>query len=239
MCHGFGPSPRALPQDGAVLLATDVAARGLDIKGLEYVVHYQLPHTVETYVHRSGRTARARSDGLSIALVEPAEEKRYRTIAHGLGMGAEGFQRFEGLGVLSEVLPRVHRAIHLAAKLDQQLHSERKAKAKADWLQRAAEEMDIEMDDDLRREIGVGGGSDSDEDEDEDDAPGRRRGRQPAGPSRHELEAARAELKRLLQRLLRPTAAQRAATPHGAWQAVSTVAGRVATGGSVRTSPLS
>ena len=55
-----------------MLLATDVAARGLDVKGVEYVVHYQLPRSAEVYVHRSGRTARAGAGGLSVALVEPS-----------------------------------------------------------------------------------------------------------------------------------------------------------------------
>ena len=64
-------------EHASVLLATDVAARGLDIEGVEYVVHYQLPRSAEVYVHRSGRTARAAASGLSIALIEPADHKTY------------------------------------------------------------------------------------------------------------------------------------------------------------------
>ena len=50
------------------LIATDVAARGLDIPNVEHVVHYQVPRTSESYIHRSGRTARATKQGLSLLL---------------------------------------------------------------------------------------------------------------------------------------------------------------------------
>jgi len=56
-----------------VLIATDVAARGLDIKELSMVVNYDLPHTLETYTHRIGRTARAGKDGIAITLYDDKE----------------------------------------------------------------------------------------------------------------------------------------------------------------------
>jgi len=57
-----------------VLVATDVAARGLDIEGLPHVVNYELPQVPEDYVHRIGRTGRAGEDGVAISLVCPAEK---------------------------------------------------------------------------------------------------------------------------------------------------------------------
>jgi ATP-dependent RNA helicase DDX24/MAK5 len=57
----------------AVLIATDVAARGLDIPSVDHVVHYQLPRTADTYVHRNGRTARAQREGFSLLLIAPSE----------------------------------------------------------------------------------------------------------------------------------------------------------------------
>ena len=57
----------------AILVATDLAARGIDVKEVSYVVHYHLPDTYEAYVHRSGRTARAGAKGLSLSVIQKEE----------------------------------------------------------------------------------------------------------------------------------------------------------------------
>jgi len=57
------------------MVATDVAARGIDVAGLSFVIHHQLPDQIQYYTHRAGRTARAGNKGLSLALIE-ANEKR-------------------------------------------------------------------------------------------------------------------------------------------------------------------
>ncbi|MDJ0907248.1 MAG: DEAD/DEAH box helicase [Woeseiaceae bacterium] len=69
-----------------VLVATDIAARGLDIDGLPHVVNYELPHVPEDYVHRIGRTARAGRDGQAISLVCVDEHKLLRDIERLLKM---------------------------------------------------------------------------------------------------------------------------------------------------------
>ena len=61
-----------------LLVATDLAARGIDIEGLSYVVHYQLPDKEEYYTHRSGRTARAGKEGISLSIVTSQEMKQLR-----------------------------------------------------------------------------------------------------------------------------------------------------------------
>jgi superfamily II DNA/RNA helicase len=59
------------------LVATDIAARGIDVDGISHVVNFDLPNVPETYVHRIGRTARAGADGVAISLVAGAEELAY------------------------------------------------------------------------------------------------------------------------------------------------------------------
>ncbi|HVF63276.1 MAG TPA: DEAD/DEAH box helicase [Casimicrobiaceae bacterium] len=63
-----------------VLVATDVAARGLDIDNLPLVVNYEMPHVPEDYIHRIGRTGRAGASGLAISFVDPAEERHLTEI---------------------------------------------------------------------------------------------------------------------------------------------------------------
>lgn len=63
-----------------ILVATDVAARGLDVNSLTHVIHYSLPDDPEVFVHRSGRTGRAGKDGISIALIKPEESRKLKQI---------------------------------------------------------------------------------------------------------------------------------------------------------------
>lgn len=69
----------------SVMIATDVAARGLDIPNVKHVIHYQVPRTSENYVHRSGRTARANNEGIAILLIEPKEVGDYVKLNNTLG----------------------------------------------------------------------------------------------------------------------------------------------------------
>ena len=64
----------------AYLLATDVAARGLDIGGVQVVVNFDAPRTLETYLHRIGRTARAGAAGAAVTLAEDADRKLLRDV---------------------------------------------------------------------------------------------------------------------------------------------------------------
>lgn len=63
-----------------ILVATDVAARGLDVNNLTHVINYKLPDQIESYTHRSGRTGRASSKGHSLVLVNKKEKSRLRII---------------------------------------------------------------------------------------------------------------------------------------------------------------
>jgi ATP-dependent RNA helicase RhlE len=63
-----------------VLVATDIAARGIDVDGITHVVNYDLTHEPETYVHRIGRTGRAGAAGAAVALCDPEEVANLRAI---------------------------------------------------------------------------------------------------------------------------------------------------------------
>jgi len=70
-----------------VLVATDVAARGIDIDGITHVVNYQCPEDEKTYVHRIGRTARAGAEGISVTFVDWDELARWKMIDTALELG--------------------------------------------------------------------------------------------------------------------------------------------------------
>jgi len=65
-----------------LLIATDVAARGLDIDLLSHVINYDVPSSVDSYVHRMGRVGRAGREGVAITLAEPREHRMLKTIEH-------------------------------------------------------------------------------------------------------------------------------------------------------------
>jgi superfamily II DNA/RNA helicase len=70
-----------------VLVATDVAARGIDIDGITHVINYQCPEDEKTYVHRIGRTARAGADGISVTFVDWDDLARWKMIDTALNLG--------------------------------------------------------------------------------------------------------------------------------------------------------
>ncbi|MFP6583982.1 MAG: DEAD/DEAH box helicase [Candidatus Hydrogenedentota bacterium] len=88
---GRSQSQRKLALDGfrkgkyEVLLATDVAARGIDIQGVTHVINYDIPTAFDDYVHRIGRTARANADGDAITFVTPEDKKLLADIERDLG----------------------------------------------------------------------------------------------------------------------------------------------------------
>jgi superfamily II DNA/RNA helicase len=91
-----------------ILIATDVAARGLDVPHIEHVINYDLPQNPEDYIHRIGRTARAGAEGSAVAFVLPSERGAWNVINRILNPGAkperhdgkydrkDGGKRFEG-----------------------------------------------------------------------------------------------------------------------------------------------
>lgn len=72
-----------------LLVATDVAARGIDVNDLTHVINYSLPDEAESYIHRSGRTGRAGKKGVSIAIIHSREVSKLKIIERKLGKGFE------------------------------------------------------------------------------------------------------------------------------------------------------
>jgi len=66
--------------DARVLVATDIAARGIDVDGVSHVINFELPNEPESYVHRIGRTARAGAGGIALSFCDPTERGYLRDI---------------------------------------------------------------------------------------------------------------------------------------------------------------
>ncbi|CAL6321766.1 unnamed protein product [Bathycoccus prasinos] len=128
----------------SALIATDVAARGLDIKGVELVVHYQVPRQADAYVHRCGRTGRANLSGVSVALVTPKERSRY--LAMLAAMGRERGFRLPPFPVAEETVREATKRVQLAKRLDAIVHKNEKKRADKAWKKRTAEAMDLGLD---------------------------------------------------------------------------------------------
>ncbi|KAE9408744.1 DEAD-domain-containing protein [Gymnopus androsaceus JB14] len=95
----------------SVLLATDIAARGLDIPSVDHVIHYQIPRSADVYVHRNGRTARAMRKGFSMLMCAPDERKVVRALLGTLGRHDDGIQEMSiDLGMLDKLKARVQLA---------------------------------------------------------------------------------------------------------------------------------
>jgi len=76
-----------------ILVATDLAARGIDVKEISYVVNYHLPDVAELYVHRSGRTARAGAKGYSLNVIQEEEIEKLKEFQEELGIDFKEFKK--------------------------------------------------------------------------------------------------------------------------------------------------
>lgn len=89
-------------QQATILVATDVAARGIDVSNLTHVINYSLPQDPESYVHRIGRTGRAGHEGTAITFISPAENRQFMSM-----------QRQVKTSIRKETLPTAHDIVEM------------------------------------------------------------------------------------------------------------------------------
>ncbi|XP_040056360.2 ATP-dependent RNA helicase DDX24 [Gasterosteus aculeatus] len=145
---------RFAERESCVLLTTDVAARGLDIPNVEHVIHYQVPRTSETYVHRSGRTARATKEGLSLLLVGPDDMMNFKKIYKALGKD-EDLPMFP---IETKCMEAIKERVNLAHQIEKIEFYNSKEKQHNSWFKQAAAALELELDEDLL----IGRGNDDD-----------------------------------------------------------------------------
>lgn len=130
----------------SILLATDIAARGLDIPAVDHVVHYQIPRSADVYVHRNGRTARAMRSGFSLLMCAPDERRIVRALLGSLGRQEEEIAE---MSVELYLLDKLKTRIQLARQIDSAQHKVKKENYEKNWLKEAAEAMELELDSDM------------------------------------------------------------------------------------------
>ncbi|XP_013925905.1 PREDICTED: ATP-dependent RNA helicase DDX24 [Thamnophis sirtalis] len=135
---------RFAEQNSCPLLTTDVAARGLDIPYVQHVIHYQVPRTSELYVHRSGRTARAANEGLSLLLIGPHDLINFKKIYKTLKKDEE----LPFFPVEAKYMSAIKERVNLARQIEKIEYFNSRAKHENSWLQQAAEALELDLDDD-------------------------------------------------------------------------------------------
>jgi ATP-dependent RNA helicase DDX24/MAK5 len=126
-----------------VLVATDVAARGLDIPEIDYVVHYHMARTPDVYIHRSGRSGRAGRPGFVLAIVAPQEIMDYKRVSKSLGEG-QGIQLFP---VENSAFRACAQRASLAQQIEKACFSVSKSKKEESWVSSTADALGVDPDD--------------------------------------------------------------------------------------------
>ncbi|KDN72187.1 putative DEAD/DEAH box helicase [Colletotrichum sublineola] len=181
------------PNTTAVLIATDVAARGLDIPGIDQVIHYHVPRAADMYVHRSGRTARAERTGLSIILCGPEEVVPTRRLAAKVHAEQASKKKYlmRTIDIDRRIASRLKPRVDLAKKITDATLAKEKGTKDEDWVRAAADELGVEYDSDELDKAGswTGRGSQRKKKQQDD-----------KNLSKAEMAAMRAQLRDLLSR---------------------------------------
>ncbi|KAL5118630.1 ATP-dependent RNA helicase [Pleosporales sp. CAS-2024a] len=199
---------------GSILVATDVAARGLDIPKVELVIHYHLPRAADTYVHRSGRTARAEASGSSILICAPEEVAGVRRLIAKVHARAEEAPKskktaffIRTLDIDRRIVSRLKPRAIISKKLADTVIAKEKKHSEDDVLRQAAEDLGIdydseEFDKEARGKKGRGTGR-------------KKKEKEASEMTKGEQQALRAELKSLLSQRINTGVSARYLTSGG------------------------
>jgi len=199
---------------GSILVATDVAARGLDIPRVELVIHYHLPRAADTYVHRSGRTARAEASGASILICAPEEVAGVRRLVakvHARASDAPKTKKtaffIRTLDIDRRIVSRLKPRATISKRLADTVIAKEKKHSEDDVLRRAAEDLGVDYDSsefekEAKGKRGRGSGR-------------KKKEKEASEMTKAEMQALRAELKSLLSQRINTGVSARYLTSGG------------------------
>ena len=131
----------------SIMVASDVAARGLDIQGIDFVIHYHVPRTADMYIHRSGRTARAEHAGKSILICSPDEAAGVVRLISQIHASSENQRsKLSPISIDRQLISRIKPRIDLASKIATATTGKEKSGSQDQWLRKAAEDLGAEYD---------------------------------------------------------------------------------------------
>uniref|UniRef100_A0A6U0TJF8 RNA helicase n=1 Tax=Eucampia antarctica TaxID=49252 RepID=A0A6U0TJF8_9STRA len=142
----------------SILIATDVAARGLDISSVTTVVHYDVARAIDTFIHRAGRTARGvgkTAVGSSISLVSASEDKHHQSICE--AVFGDNQKKLQHMPIDGKLLTSAQERVALATKIVSCEQVESQTKMHNKWFTDAANDAGLELDNDLLEEGLIGG----------------------------------------------------------------------------------
>lgn len=139
-----------------VLIASDVAARGLDIPNIQHVIHYHLPRSADVYIHRSGRTARAENEGVSVMICSPEEAqgplrklRKLLAIKSGSDELSNKKKKWQKdvalLPIETDIVTQLRERSRIASELADNEIASTSLKKDDNWLKKAAEDLEINI----------------------------------------------------------------------------------------------
>ncbi|MCJ1309794.1 ATP-dependent RNA helicase [Agyrium rufum] len=205
----------------SILIATDVAARGLDIPSVQLVVHYHVPRAADTYVHRSGRTARAGEKGKSVLICAPDEVVGVRRLVAKVHVGSSkisekmekrhGKQRSDftmhAIDLDRTLVARLKERVVLAKMIADVGLAKEKTSHEDSWLRSAADDLGVDYDsEEFGKNSGGGKGRGGGREKKE---------RKASAVGKDEIRAIRGELRSLLSKKVNVGVSERYLTAGG------------------------